>query len=214
MSPKGKTRPVLVASVAALLCTAGVASAQSGGGVAAPSDGGGATTPSTYEYSGFGSRNLSKGMAGEDVKTLNWLMNSVAGDGPFDGYFNQPTDSLVRNFQNQAGISADGVVRKATRKKIASRMKNHLATWYGPGFWGNQTACGRKLKPATIGVAHKKLPCGTKVTFAYRGRWVRAKVIDRGPYHGAYKWDFTKKLAKRLGFLATGAGRVKAAVVY
>jgi rare lipoprotein A (peptidoglycan hydrolase) len=204
-----------VASVAALLCSAGVASAQSGGGVAAPGDDG-STAPSSSSYAdtAFGSRDLLKGMSGEDVKTLNWLMNSIAGDVPFDGYFDQPTDSLVRTFQSEAGVSADGVVRKATRKKIAARMRNHLATWYGPGFWGNRTACGKTLKATTIGVAHKKLPCGTRVTFAYQGHWVRAKVIDRGPYNGDYKWDFTKKLAKRLGFLATGSGRVKAAVVY
>jgi rare lipoprotein A (peptidoglycan hydrolase) len=213
MSPKGKTRAVLVASLAALLCSAGVASAQDGGGVAGPSGGGTAPT-STYESTAFGSRDLSMGMSGEDVKTLNWLMNSIAGNVPFDGYFNEPTDSLVRSFQSEAGLSADGVVRRATRKKIASRMRNHLATWYGPGFWGHRTACGQTLRTTTIGVAHKKLPCGTKVTFAYQGHWVRARVIDRGPYNGDYKWDFTRKLAKRLGFLNTGSGPVKAAVVY
>jgi rare lipoprotein A (peptidoglycan hydrolase) len=213
-SPKGTIRAVFaVLSTTALLGSAGVASAQVGG-VSSPTSEGGTTTDSTYSYSGFGSRDLSMGMSGEDVKTLNWLMNSIAGDGPFDGYFSSPTDWLVRDFQADAGLSSDGVVAKSTRKKLASRMRNNLATWYGPGFWGNRTACGRKLKPTTIGVAHKKLPCGTRVTFAYMGRWVRAKVIDRGPYNGDYKWDLTKKAAKRLGFLATGAGRLKAAVVY
>ena len=214
MSPIGKIRAVIALASVALLCSAGVASAQTTGGVAGPSDGGTSPTSSSYEYSGFGSRDLWKGMAGEDVKTLNWLMNAIAGDGPFDGYFNNPTDAMVRDFQAEVGVSSDGVVRKTTRKKIASRMRNHLATWYGPGFWGNRTACGTVLKKATIGVAHKKLPCGTRVTFAYNGRWVRAKVIDRGPYNGDYKWDLTRKTAKRLGFLSTGAGRLKAAVVY
>jgi rare lipoprotein A (peptidoglycan hydrolase) len=153
-------------------------------------------------------------MSGDDVKTLNWLMNSVAGAGPIDGYFNSPTDSLVRSFQSSAGVGASGVVRKDTRKAIASRMRNNLATWYGPGFWGHETACGKVLRKNTVGVAHKKLPCGTRVTFAYMGHWVRAKVIDRGPYNGDYKWDLTRKTAKRLGFLATGSGAVKAAVVY
>ena len=213
-SPTGTIRAVLaVLGASALLGSAGVAYAQEGG-VAAPGSGDTSSTDPSYQYSGFGSRQLSMGMSGEDVKTLNWLMNSFAGDGPFDGYFNSPTDSLVREFQNEVGISSDGVVRKDTRKKIASKMRNNLATWYGPGFWGNRTACGRTLRPTTIGVAHKKLPCGTKVTFAYNGRWVRAKVIDRGPSNGDYKWDLTRKLAKRLGFLSTGAGRLKAAVVY
>ena len=214
-SPKGTIRAVLaILGTTALLGSASVASAQEGGVGIPSSDGGTAPTDSTYEYSGFGSRDLAMGMSGEDVKTLNWLMNSIAGDGPFDGYFNSPTDSLVRNFQADAGLSSDGVVRRGTRKTIASRMRNNLATWYGPGFWGNRTACGKTLTTKTIGVAHKKLPCGTKVTFAYMGHWVRAKVIDRGPYNGDYKWDLTKKTAKRLGFLATGSGRLKAAVVY
>ncbi len=86
------------------------------------------------------------------------------------------------------------------------------ATWYGPGFWGKSTACGVKLTPKTLGVAHKKLPCGTQVTFSYAGRAVTATVIDRGPFHKGYAWDLTKKVAKRLGFLAVGAAPVDATV--
>jgi rare lipoprotein A (peptidoglycan hydrolase) len=86
------------------------------------------------------------------------------------------------------------------------------ATWYGPGFWGKQTACGATLTPTTLGVAHRKLPCGTQVTFTYAGRSVAATVIDRGPFHKGYAWDLTKKVAKRLGFLSVGAGRVQATV--
>ena len=56
------------------------------------------------------------------------------------------------------------------------------ATWYGPGFWGNETACGMMLEPTVVGIAHKKLPCGTQVTFSHDGRSVTATVIDRGPY--------------------------------
>jgi rare lipoprotein A (peptidoglycan hydrolase) len=86
------------------------------------------------------------------------------------------------------------------------------ATWYGPGFWGNQTACGIKLTPTTIGTAHKKLPCGTQVTFQRKGQTVHATVIDRGPYRKGYAWDLTKKAAKRVGFLRVGSGKIKATV--
>jgi rare lipoprotein A (peptidoglycan hydrolase) len=86
------------------------------------------------------------------------------------------------------------------------------ATWYGPGFWGRSTACGTVLTPATLGVAHRKLPCGTQVTFTYGSASVTATVIDRGPFHKGYAWDITKKVAKRLGFLAVGAGRLEATV--
>jgi rare lipoprotein A (peptidoglycan hydrolase) len=86
------------------------------------------------------------------------------------------------------------------------------ATWYGPGFWNHQTACGQTLTTTTIGVAHKKLPCGTQVTFSHAGRTVTTTVIDRGPYNKGYAWDLTKKTAKRLGFLEVGAGTVTATV--
>jgi rare lipoprotein A (peptidoglycan hydrolase) len=86
------------------------------------------------------------------------------------------------------------------------------ATWYGPGFWGKSTACGAVLTPTTIGVAHKKLPCGTTVTFSYGGRSVTATVIDRGPFHKGFAWDLTKKTAKRVGFLSVGSGRIHATV--
>jgi hypothetical protein len=62
-------------------------------------------------------------------------------------------------------------------------------SWYGPGFYGNNGACGMVpggLTPDTVGVAHRTLPCGTKVTFRYNGVTVTTQVIDRGPYVGVY----------------------------
>jgi rare lipoprotein A (peptidoglycan hydrolase) len=74
------------------------------------------------------------------------------------------------------------------------------ATWYGPGFFGNRTACGKTLTRTTMGVAHKRMRCGSKVLLRYKGRYVRTRVIDRGPYaHGA-KWDLTQATARALDF--------------
>ena len=78
------------------------------------------------------------------------------------------------------------------------------ASWYGPGFYGNRTACGRTLGTGTLGVAHKSLPCGTKVTFRYRGRSVTVPVIDRGPYAAGREWDLTGPTKRKLGFGSTG----------
>jgi rare lipoprotein A (peptidoglycan hydrolase) len=86
------------------------------------------------------------------------------------------------------------------------------ATWYGPGFWGEQTACGATLTPTTIGVAHRRLPCGTQVTFSNAGLTLTTTVIDRGPFKKGYAWDLTKKTAKRVGFLAVGSGPIAATV--
>lgn len=78
------------------------------------------------------------------------------------------------------------------------------ASWYGPGFYGNRTACGRTLGTGTLGVAHKSLPCGTRVTFRYRGRSVTAPVIDRGPFAAGREWDLTGATKRKLRFGSTG----------
>jgi hypothetical protein len=78
------------------------------------------------------------------------------------------------------------------------------ASWYGPGLYGNRLGCGGRLSPSTVGVAHKSLPCGTKVLFRYRGRTATLRVIDRGPYVGGRTWDLTAGAKRKLGFGSTG----------
>ncbi|MEX1142350.1 MAG: septal ring lytic transglycosylase RlpA family protein [Thermoleophilaceae bacterium] len=87
--------------------------------------------------------------------------------------------------------------------RVHSYRAGH-ASWYGPGFYGNRTACGGTLGTGTLGVAHKWLPCGTRVTFRYRGRSVTVPVIDRGPYVAGREWDLTGATKARLGFPSTG----------
>ena len=80
-----------------------------------------------------------------------------------------------------------------------------LATWYGPGFFGNGTACGQTLTQDTWGIAHRTLPCGTLVTLSHKGRRVTVRVIDRGPYSGATV-DLTSRTKSYLRFKS---GRVR-----
>ncbi len=87
-------------------------------------------------------------------------------------------------------------------------MPPQTATWYGPGFFGNQTACGQTLTPRTKGVAHKTLPCGSKVVLNYNGRFVRTTVIDRGPFANGAKWDLTQATAQALRLQYTDQIRV------
>jgi hypothetical protein len=79
-----------------------------------------------------------------------------------------------------------------------------VASWYGPGLYGGKLACGGTLTAGTLGVAHKTLPCGTKVTLRYRGRRVRVPVVDRGPFVGNREFDLTAATKHRLGFGSTG----------
>jgi rare lipoprotein A len=87
-----------------------------------------------------------------------------------------------------------------------------VATWYGPGLFGHHTACGQVLSHRIMGVAHRTLPCGTKVALLYRGRTITVPVVDRGPFaHGA-DFDLTSATAQALGMTQTahiGAVRVR-----
>jgi hypothetical protein len=84
-------------------------------------------------------------------------------------------------------------------------FRRSFASYYGPGLYGGALACGGRLSPGTIGVAHKTLPCGTKVTFTLgNGRTVTAPVIDRGPFVAGRSWDLTAGLKNKLGFGSTG----------
>jgi rare lipoprotein A (peptidoglycan hydrolase) len=87
--------------------------------------------------------------------------------------------------------------------KTISVYKSFSATWFGPGFYGNRTSCGRKLTRRLIGVAHKKLKCGTKVEVYYKGRTIVAPVIDRGPFRKGFDYDLTYAAAKKLKFKQT-----------
>jgi rare lipoprotein A (peptidoglycan hydrolase) len=84
------------------------------------------------------------------------------------------------------------------------------ASWYGPGLWGHKTACGETLRRGTIGVAHKKLACGTKVKFVYHGHVLITQVIDRGPYVKGRAWDLTQAASEQLGL--EGVARVRYAI--
>jgi rare lipoprotein A len=78
------------------------------------------------------------------------------------------------------------------------------ASWYGPGLYGNSTACGQTLSAGMLGVANKSLPCGTKVKLRYHGRSVTVPVIDRGPYAAGREYDLTAATKQRLGFPDVG----------
>lgn len=94
--------------------------------------------------------------------------------------------------------ASHSVARKLTTFRFAH------ASYYGPGLYGNGVACGGTLLPSTMGVAHKTLPCGTKVKLRYRGRAVTVPVIDRGPYIPGRDYDLTEAVKHRLGFPGIG----------
>jgi hypothetical protein len=79
-------------------------------------------------------------------------------------------------------------------------------SWYGPGFYGNRTACGHTYSQSIHGVAHKTLPCGTMVTFRNpaNGATITVPVIDRGPYIPGRHWDLSAATCAALDHCYTG----------
>jgi rare lipoprotein A (peptidoglycan hydrolase) len=155
-----------------------------------------------WQRATLGDRTLSKGSAGNDVKTLQILLTRRGLEVPRTGYFGSITKRKVRHFQRNRGLTADGIVGPMTREKLRPR-KRRMATWYGPGLYGNELACGGKLTRNTFGVAHKTLPCGTKVAIAHGGRIVIAPVVDRGPFVKGVEYDLTKHAAEAVRMSTT-----------
>ena len=102
----------------------------------------------------------------------------------------------------RAWFKGDGTSLGRKRFDSLRIYRSDIATWYGPGLYGNRTACGKVLGYNTLVVAHRTLPCGTKVAIMYGGRTVTVTVIDRGPYARS-NWDLTRETAERLGFSGT-----------
>jgi hypothetical protein len=91
----------------------------------------------------------------------------------------------------------------ATPQVTLSVYAQVVATWYGPGLYGNRTACGEKLTRHIVGVADRTLACGTPMTLTYNGQTLTLPVIDRGPYANGATLDLTQAAAEELGVTQT-----------
>jgi rare lipoprotein A len=85
------------------------------------------------------------------------------------------------------------------------------ASWYGPGFQGNETANGETFDQNKMTAAHPSLPLGTKadVTNLENGKKVEVKINDRGPYAEDRAIDLSRAAAKKLDMEEDGTAKVK-----
>jgi rare lipoprotein A len=99
-------------------------------------------------------------------------------------------------------LVAGGTHRGVGRLNV---YRHAAVSWYGPGLYGNKLSCGGTLTPGTLGVAHRTLPCGTRVTLRRGDRVVRVPVVDRGPFVDGREFDLTAATRARLGFGGVGS---------
>jgi peptidoglycan lytic transglycosylase len=108
--------------------------------------------------------------------------------------------------------AGDAVAAAASPELAITVHRPARATWYGPGLYGRMTTCGVRMTRTLLGVAHRRLPCGTPVAILYRGRRLTVPVVDRGPFRRDAGYDLTAAAADALGFRAAdrlGAVRLR-----
>jgi rare lipoprotein A len=91
-----------------------------------------------------------------------------------------------------------------------------LASYYGKGFHGRQTASGERFSQNEMTAAHRQLPLGTKVLVENRetGEQVEVKITDRGPYADTKRRiiDLSKAAADSVGLVESGVAPVRVVV--
>jgi rare lipoprotein A len=141
----------------------------------------------------------------------SWISTAtavVAGDGSFlarwrtDAIGQFAVRALIAGGQAQAaaGNQAPAAALPTTNVTVYRPAR---ATWFGPGFYGKRTACGQVMSHALLGVAHRKLPCGTPVAVFFNGQALTVPVVDRGPFGNGAHYDLTAATAKTLGMAQT-----------
>ncbi|MGF1515790.1 MAG: septal ring lytic transglycosylase RlpA family protein [Elainellaceae cyanobacterium] len=90
-----------------------------------------------------------------------------------------------------------------------------MASWYGPGFHGRQSASGEVFNQHALTAAHPSLPFGTllQVTNTNTGSTVTVRVNDRGPYAGHRVIDLSAAAAEAIGMLRAGVAPVRVEVL-
>lgn len=110
-----------------------------------------------------------------------------------------PASGTATTATRVAATSADG----SAEGRALTLYRRARVTWYGPGFYGRKTACGKRMSTKLLGVANKSLPCGTLVELYNNGNVVTVPVVDRGPFRKGTSFDLTSATAKALGVTAT-----------
>lgn len=113
--------------------------------------------------------------------------------------------TLMHENMGEAGVEP----RLAAASDLTSpTYRRTRASWFGPGLYGNRMACGWRLYRTTNAVAHKTLPCGTRLHICFHGRCAYTTVQDRGPFVSGREFDLAAGLARQLRFTGHGVGTI------
>lgn len=90
-----------------------------------------------------------------------------------------------------------------------------IASWYGPGFDGRETANGEVYDQDAMTAAHPSLAFGTRVrvTRVATGRSVVVRINDRGPYVEHRVIDLSRAAGQALDLMRPGIARVRVEIL-
>ncbi|MDE0528439.1 MAG: septal ring lytic transglycosylase RlpA family protein [Truepera sp.] len=111
----------------------------------------------------------------------------------------------------ETGVARVELGLPSTRGGQGAVQEVGLASWYGPGFAGRNTANGEIFDPAQFTAAHKTLPFNTmvKVTRLDTGASVVVRINDRGPFKPGRIIDLSQAAAEAIDLIETGVARVE-----
>jgi rare lipoprotein A len=91
-----------------------------------------------------------------------------------------------------------------------------IASWYGPGFHGLDTANGERYEMDSLTAAHKTLPMPSyvEVTNLTNGRVLVVRINDRGPFVEGRIIDLSRRAAQLLGIDKAGTAKVRVRRVF
>jgi rare lipoprotein A len=98
-----------------------------------------------------------------------------------------------------------------TTSAVNAFEETGIASWYGPGFHGRETANGEVFDQEQLTAAHPTLPLPSfvEVTNLQNGRQVVVRVNDRGPFVAGRIIDVSAAAANQLGMRELGQAEVR-----
>ncbi len=128
----------------------------------------------------------------------------------------QITNRLRRLLSTGSAEPITEIVGRPAQRIAAVRSSySGMASWYGPGFHGRQSASGEAFNQYALTAAHRTLPFGTqvRVTNLNNGRQVVVRINDRGPFSHGRIIDLSAGAAREIGLQNAGVGPVQVDVL-
>ncbi len=97
------------------------------------------------------------------------------------------------------GSGGDAAPATPTTTAAGVEWKEATVGIFGPGLYGQTTACGVTLDASLQGISHPVFPCSARITVEANGVAVETTVVDNTSYGEGQEFALTEALANALG---------------